>query len=398
MTPEELKSISDQLGTKTANEIKSAIDAARAGDAEKMTAMEAKLLNELGADSPHIKAMQTQLDKITTDQQKAMIEKQEIKAIQDHLIEVGRSEEFKSIRSNGKKLIKEIPINFKASTILNSSMTNVLPKPSWIPGVFRAPDQAPFISQLCPVVPTNSDIVYYVNRLSRTNGAAAQTEGLALGQSDLNWTQASANVSDIGSFMKVSDNALGDNDFVMGEINAELPWMVLNAQDAAILALIDSGSTAFSATGKPWLNGVRTPNRFDVLRAAIGQARGNNFRPDAVLINEDDYGMMEMEKNLDGSYVIPQFYSAAGIRVSNVPVIPSTTVTSGSFFVCTLARTPLAMRQNLIVEFGYDADDFSKRLITVRAYVRSAYVFSTQMAGGFIDGTFDAAIALITKS
>lgn len=385
------KALIAEVGKETANQIKAAIEAAKAGDAEKMTALEAKLMGSLGADSPHVKAMQAQLDKIMTDAQKALADKQELKNLSKHLSEIGNSQEFKSLRSNGVKLVKEIPIDFgmKASTILNSSMTNVLPKPTWIPGVYRAPDQAPFISQLCPVIPTTSDTIYYVNRLTRTNGAAAQTEGQALGQSDLNWTQASATVSDIGSFMKVSDNALGDNDFVMGEINAELPWMVLNAQDAAILALVISGATAFSAAGKPYLANVTAANYFDVLRAAINQARAANFSPDAVLVNNDDYAMMEMAKTTEGAYIYPPWFSSTGLSVSGVRLVPNNTITSGTYVVCTMSRTPLAMRQNLTVEFGYDADDFSKRLLTVRAYVRSAYVFSTQMAGGFIKGTFE---------
>lgn len=392
------KSLIEEVGKKTADQIKQALDAAKSGDQERATALEAKLLNQLGPDSEHMKAMQTQLDTIATDLKKQANAQEQVKSIGNFLTEVGRTAEFKNLRSSGGKFVKELPIDFGMKSVLNSAMTGVLPKPSWIPGVFRAPDQQPFISQLVPVVPTNSDVVYYVNRVSRTNNTAAQTEGSALGENSYNWGQASASVSDIGNFTKVSDQALADNaDWIMAELAAEIPWAVLNAQDAAILTAILAGDTAFSAAGKPYLSNVVDANEFDVLRAAINQARAANFAPDAVLVNNDDYAMMEMVKDLQGQYVVPQFYSSAGLRVSNVPIIPNNTITSGTYEVCSFSRSRLAMRQNLVMEFGYDAADFSTRMITVRAYVRSAFILSTQMAGGFIGGTFATDKATINK-
>jgi len=384
------KLLMDEIGKKTADQIKAAIDAAKAGDQEQATALEAKLVNQLGADSDHVKAMQTQLDQISTNIQKQMVENVKIKTIKSALLDIGRTNEFKSIRTN-RTFQKEIPLDLeeKVVTVMNSGMTGHIPKPMWLPGVFRAPDQAPFLSQLCPIVPTASNTVWYINRTTRTNGAAAQTEGSALGQSDVLYTQASATVVDTGSFLKVSDNAIEDNaDFLMGEINAELPWMVLDAQDAAILALIVSGATAFSAAAKPYLSAVVNANYYDVLRAAINQARAQNFQPDTILVHNDDYAMMEMSKTATGEYTIPNWASLNGLSVSGVRVVPNNQITTGTYVVCTLGRTPLAMRQNLVLEFGYDHDDFSKRLLTARAYVRSAYIFSTQMALGFIKGTF----------
>ena len=399
MTQEQINDLFSQIGKKNADHVNELFSAARKEDSEKLTVMEAKLLNDLGPDSEHMKAIQSQLDKIQTDLKVSANKEQRMKTFREHLSEMTKTEGFQQLRKN-RGYTHEIPIDFSerksAGPILNSGLGGALPAPTWLPGVVRTPDQPPFISELCPVVPTESDTVYYVYRSGRTDGAAAQTEGQALGQSDLTYTQTSATVADYGSFIKISDNALSDNSFISGQISSELPWLVMNEVDSAILTAAIAGATAFSVSGKTYDSSVPSANNYDVLRAAVNQARAAHYQPDAILVHYDDFASMEMSKSVDGIYTLPPFYQ--NMVISGVRVIPNATVTTGDFLVGTFARTPLAMRQNLVIEFGYDDDDFSKRMVTVRAYIRAAYVMSTQYSGGFIKGDFTDGIAAMLKA
>jgi len=402
MTKEELNTLATDLGNKNATHVKELFDAARQEDAEKATAMEAKLMNILGPESEHMKAVQTQLDQIATDIKKAASQEVQFKTLNEHIALACKDEAFQNIRKNRGSYQIEVPMDLELgmgqkATMLNSGQVNAIPKPTWIPGVSKTPDQQPFVADLCPIVPTTSNTVYYVDRTARTAAAAAVTEGDALPQDDMTYTQQSAAIVDYGAHIKISDNMLTDNDWVAGEINAELPWDVMDTLDGAIVTAALAAATTYSVSGKPYDSTVIEANEYDALRTAINQARVANYRPDTCLVNHDDYTMMELAKATDGIYAIPPFFSSQGLRVSNVPIIPSNSITSGTFLVASFNRSKLAMRQNMILEFGYDADDFTKRLITVRAYIRAKWILSAQHAGGFITTTFATAKAALLK-
>ena len=389
----DLKALATELGKKNADTMEVMLKAAREQDSKTQAEMQAKLLNELGAESPHIKAMQSQLDKISTDIKTRQSHEMITKSFRDIVRDADVVSKTKELFNTKTGFTVEVPLDF-SKKIAVANMTNALnfsgglPKPTWIPGVSKVPDCQPFLADLIPTIQTNSNTVYYINRTARNRGAAVVTPGSALAQSDYTWAGASAAVLDYGTYVKIHQNALDDNDFVAGQLDAELPWDVLRVFDDAILAGILSGATAFSAVAKPYLTGVVDANYFDVLRAAINQARAQCFAPDLVLVNTDDFAMMEMSKSSTGIYVIPQFITSNGLSVSGVRIVPNNLITSGTYCVCSLNRTYLAMRQNLVMEWGLDANDFTLRMVTVRAYVRGVYIKSTYANLGFITGTF----------
>ncbi|TRZ53856.1 phage major capsid protein [bacterium] len=393
MNDEELKALALDLGKKNADSMKAMFEAAKLDDQKAATELQAKLLNELGADSPHIKAMQSQLDVISTDIKTRQTHDQVTKSFRDVIRDADVVAKTKELFNSKIGFTVEVPLNLNLK-IAVANMTNALnfsgglPKPTWIPGLSKAPDEIPFLSQLIPTIATTSNTVYYINRTARNIGAAAVTPGNALPQVDYTWAGASAAVVDYGAYAKIHQNALDDNDFVAGQLDAEIPMDVLTAFDTAILTAILSGATAFAVGTKPYAAAVVDANYFDVLRAAINQARGNNYWPDLVLVNTDDYAMMEMTKTSQGIYVVPQFISANGLMVSGVKIVPNNLITSGTYAVCTLGRTYLAMRQNLVMEWGLDSTDFTLRMVTVRAYLRGVYIKSTTANLGFITGTF----------
>jgi HK97 family phage major capsid protein len=402
MEEKDLTALAAELGKKNADIMKAMFDAARQDDQKTLVDMQAKLLNDLGADSPHIKAMQTQLDEISTDLKTARDRKEYKNTIRDIAIKNDIAGKMRNYLDTKMGSSIEIPLDLGVK-IAVANMTNALnfsgglPKPTWIPGVSKAPDEMPFLSQLIPTIATTSNTVYYINRTARNTGAAAVTPGNALPQTDYTWAGASAAVVDYGAYTKIHQNALDDNDFVAGQLDAELPWDVLHAFDAAILTAILSGATAFAVGTKPYASGVVDANYFDVLRAAINQARAQNYAPDLVLVNTDDYAMMEMTKTSQGVYVVPQFISANGLSVSGVRIVPNNTITSGTYCVCTLNRTYLAMRQSMVMEWGLDSTDFTLRMVTVRAYLRGVYIKSTTANLGFITGTFATDAANMNK-
>lgn len=407
MDEKELNQLLDQTTKAVSDKIKSAIEAAKEDNQKEVTSLKTDLLNELGPDSPHVKAMQEQLDQISLDNKDRKSE-MEGKTFSDHVSDFAKSDDFKNIASETKqgKAIYRIPFQAKVATMLNSGQSGAIPFPTLDPGVSKTSDIPVFLFPMCNIGGTISDTIYYVDRSARTAGAAVAAEGVALGQSDMTYTQRSVSVFDVGTFITISKQMVQDNDFVQSEINGELTPMVLRKLDYDILngtgttefdGIVNRGTTV-SVAGLTFAGGIPNANNFDVLRVAVALCRKNNQQPDAILVSVDDYAMMELSKDGSGAYTIPPFYGP-GIMISGVRVLPNTLITTGTFVVCDMNKAKLRMRQDMLVEAWYQhSDNATKRLLTITAYLRAAFYISAEHTTAFQKGSFDTVRLAINKS
>lgn len=407
MDEKEFNTLLDQTTKAVADKIKSAMEAAKEDNQKEVTSLKADLLNELGPDSAHMKVMQDQLDQISLDIKDRKSE-MEGKTFTDHVGDFIKSDDFKGIANESKqgKAIYRIPLQTKVGTMLDSGQSGEIPFPTFDPGVSKTSDIPVFLYPMCNIGSTTSETIYYVDRTARTAGATAPAEGVALGQSDMTYTQRSVSVFDVGTFITISKQMVQDNDFVQGEINGELTPMVLRKLDYDILN--GTGTTEFdgiinrattvSVAGLTYAGGIPNANNFDVLRVAVALCRKSNWQPNAILVSIDDYAMMEMSKDGSGAYTIPPFYGP-GIQISGVRVIPNTLITAGTFVVCDMSKAKLRMRQDMLVEAWYQhSDNATKRLLTITAYLRAAFYISAEHATAFQTSTFDTVRAAILKS
>ena len=97
----------------------------------------------------------------------------------------------------------------------------------------------------------------------------------------------------------------------------------------------------------------------------------------------------------DRRYVDRIIDSAAGLTVDGVRIIKSTLVTRGSYIIGDFSKALLVQREGLSIEFGYDGDDFTKNLRTVRAEWRGALVVEHPDRTAFVQGVFATDIAAL---
>jgi HK97 family phage major capsid protein len=132
-----------------------------------------------------------------------------------------------------------------------------------------------------------------------------------------------------------------------------------------------------------------------VLVKAIAQARNDEYRANAVMINVADWYNLLLLKDEDGQYLMPEAYrfGAVAPRIAGVPLIGTTAITAGDFLVGDfgLGVQVFDREQSNIRFFEQDADNVTKNLVTVRVEERLALPVYRPKA--FVYGNFAAALA-----
>jgi len=310
------------------------------------------------------------------------------------------------MKGNPRMLLKASTID-EGTELSDSSLANAVVVPMRTPGVEKLPDRAVKFIDVVGRGVTNSNRVTWVERSARTDGTAAVTNDYSqYGQSDFTWIQKAAEVEKIGTFIKVTNEALEDWDECLTQIRTELFPMVERALESELysgngtaphLDGIITSAQAYAATG---LNSkVAYPNTFDAIRAAAYQCAYYECVPNYAFLNPADFAEMEMSKNANGSYVIPPFASANGLTVSGLRVVQSSLVTAGQLLVGDFSKITLYMRRNIEVKiWDQDSTDPEYDLKTITASCRAAVKFPTVLQYAFVYDEISDIISAIEKA
>jgi HK97 family phage major capsid protein len=270
-------------------------------------------------------------------------------------------------------------------------------------GLTRVQRRSPFILAISNTSTTTKGYVQWAEQANPDPGAAGSTEeGATKTQTDFDIVEKSAKVEKITAFIKVSKEMLDDIGYLENEIRTELVELVLLKADEQVLKGngtspqmkgIMEFATAFNGGG--FVDKIKTPNNFDVLRAAINQVHLANFEPTYIVLNPTEVAEMELTKDADGRYIMPPFTTADATVIKGLRVISNTGVTAGSFLVGDFTKARVAIRENVVVQAGYENDDFTKNLVTFLAEMRGVTYVKSNHTTAFVKGTFAAAKALI---
>lgn len=226
-------------------------------------------------------------------------------------------------------------------------------------------------------VTTQAAIVYMLES-TVTDSSAARNEAAAYAESALALTETTSTVRSIGTSLPVTDEQLADVAQVRSYLNMRLPFLVKRKLDSYILT---GTGVAPQLTGFNNLSGIQT------------QAKGGDTAPDAiykgmdkiatvgfampsvVYIHPTNWQAIRLAKTTDGLYIWGNPSEAGPMRIWGVNVVSTTAQTLGTALVADAAsHSQLFMRQDLTVEIGYDSDDFTKGIQTVRCGLRAALV------------------------
>ena len=265
--------------------------------------------------------------------------------------------------------------------------------PMRTPGVDKAPLRKTSILDLVTMATTSSNQVTWIEEASRTDGAAAVSEGGQYAQSDFHWAQKKALVEKIGTYIKISNESLEDWPYVISEIRNELIGMLRRALESELwsgdgstpnLDGITNNAVAYSDSGLD--NYVTNPTTTDAIRAAINQILGDNFvNVNGIILHPTDVAKMQLDKDGNNNYLFPTFFTQDGMRIHGVPVIESTLITAGYVMVGDFSKITLYMRRNLDIRiWDQDSTDPEYDLKTITGSLRATIKFPTTAYAGLI--------------
>ena len=409
MNEKEIKALTDQI----AEEVKrfnTATEALKA-EIEKKAPQEKieELVNKANAGELSIKKLSEQLDAIQlemkdrnigkpvslfADFEKAWKEKGQKEIMEGKNLKPGGSYTFE-LKGDPRRLLKASTID-TYTELSDASLANAVIVPMRTPGVEKLPDRQVLMMDVVQRGTTNSNRVTWVERSARTAGAAAVAEGAQYAQSDMTYIQKAAEVEKIGTFLKVTNEALEDWDEMLTQIQNELFPMVERAlenqlyQGTGSTPQLDGIITTASAYASTSLNNkVSKPNHFDAIRAAANQIAEYNYIPTHAFMAPADFALMELAKDGNGQYLMPPFVTAGGAQVAGIKVVPSNLITAGDVLVGDFSKVTLYIKRGIEVKiWDQDSTDPEYDLKTITASVRAAVKFPAPHLYAFVYDTF----------
>ena len=401
MEPKEVKALVDQIQL----EIKSFNDAKTAMQAlidSKAPAEKIKELTDLyNAGKTSIDVLSKQLDTIQLEMKDKNIGGKPVTLFADFkkafdakkadLKSPGGQFSFDLKNVDPRMLLKVSTID-TTTELSDSDMDTAVIVPMRTPGVEKAPDRQVLMMDVVNRGTTNSNRVTWVERSARTAGAATLAEGATYVQSDMTYIMKVAEVEKMGTFIKVTNEALEDWEEMLTQIKNELLPMVERLLESQLYSgtgttpQLDGIITTASAYATNSLDAkIFAPNIFDVILAAATQIVEYNFIPTHAFMAPADYAQMIASKGSNGVYVLPPFITAGGATVAGVKVVQSNLITAGSILVGDFSRVTLYLKRGIEIKiWDQDSTDPEFDLKTITASCRAAVKFPAPNIYAFV--------------
>jgi len=313
--------------------------------------------------------------------------------------------QIKGVENFAEKASSREGFTIKAETVMtggsdfvdSTTAANVV-APDRQTGIVFAPDRIVHVRQFLPQGATNSEVIRYVQENGFSDGTAMKAEGSAVDpNTHFNLESKDAPVRTVNSYVRISTEMLNDVQGLTAFLNTRLTSKLRLKEDNFLL--YGSNSPSFTglteaASAYSDILADSNVNTYDVLSAAIQQARVAEYTPNAIMVHPDSYYAMLRDKGTDAHYIMPESARYGGQRpnIDGVPLIASTAITTGDFLVGDFSAAQLFDRQQSTIRFyEADQDNAIKGLVTVTINERIAMPIYNPTA--FIYGTLAAALA-----
>lgn len=320
---------------------------------------------EVRALSEKFKSLQDSMIEIAQKQTTAQAAAPALSAAEEFV----KSEQYKQLVAGNTQRAR-----IEVKNTVTSGSTTVFPdqRPGIIPGSF-----APLtVRQILRAIPVTSNMVNSLREASWTNSAAEVSQGAAKPESDVTFEQYNVPITTVAHWIKISNQLLADAPAVVAYIESRLrdglaqriESQLINGNGTSpnLSGLTDSGNyTAYTPTSDDLL--VDAINRVKYTMWAAGNM------PDTVIVNPADWGAMERTREGAGTGAYLYGIPGAGAQTNpfGLNVVLSNHLTQGKVLVARLSDSAvLYNRSGAVVEMGYQNDDFTRNLVTVRVEER----------------------------
>jgi hypothetical protein len=240
--------------------------------------------------------------------------------------------------------------------------------------------------------------VYYTDQTTTTRNAATRNEAAAAPESAVAWTRRSIAMEKILDSIPLTHEAMLDIDgltaevmmFIMNNMRLKQDSQMWEGDNAApnwagIYAAYATDFTQAIAVGAT-VDAVDDANIYDLIATIatyISNGKESKYDSNVCFMNPRDILKGRMVKDANGNYVIPPFVSRDGNQVAGTLIVPSAAVTANTLAMGDGRHVRYYDVEGITLEFGLDADDFTKDLITLKGRKRGNLLLKTADATAF---------------
>lgn len=309
------------------------------------------------------------------------------------------AESLKSMKENNSK--ESVVMTIKApAPMLNS--TNVsggnVPVEDRIEGLNTIPSRRVRFLDVLSKRATVSNVVSWVYQANKDGSAGQTAEGSLKNQIDFDIVVDNETVKTTTAFIKISTQMLDDVPFIESEIRAELMRELLKAVEVQAYGGDGQGqnlkgirTVASSFSAGSFANTIDNANEVDVLTVASNQIMiAEHDEANYIFMHPSDVTALKMVKvdSTDKRYVERLALIAGALSLDGIPIIPTTLVTQGEYLIGNFELALLVTRQDITLDIGLDADDFTKNLRTILAEWRGLSAVKNNDRTAFVKGVF----------
>ncbi len=259
------------------------------------------------------------------------------------------------------------------------------------PGFIQYMREEPSLAAVVSNGTTDSDVVEYVEQSAPTSAAAETAEDTAASESTYAYATKTTNVREITHYVPITRIAMQDAGQVAAIVENDLVLDVLVRLDEEIANGNASGQNlrgiyATSGIGSISLGGDSRPDAIHKAITTIRVAAGVRMNPDWIGMHPNDWEKLRLEKDQNGQYLFGPPNQSGPKSAWGYPALVSSVFTEGSPLVGNYFRgARLWTRSGVSVSTGLNADDFTKRRVSMLAAGR--WAFAVPRPGAFCEVT-----------
>jgi HK97 family phage major capsid protein len=316
-------------------------------------------------------------------------------------------ENLKDVLKNGAGTVKlEIKASQSAADITSGTDYATIES-----GVGQIATRQALMKSLFPVQAISTEYLKYndqetiVRDAKNVAGCAASTH-----DSKVTWQVRTLQISKVRDFVDVCVDMMEDYDYVEGEIRNLVSTDVALKVDQQLLLgtgvypelnSVDAVASTFAAGD--YAASVQDATLIDLIKVAGCQisdfGQNNKFMANTVLLNPVDACLMQLIKDADGNYIVPNWITSDGVNIGAMRVIANQLIPANEAYVFDSSKGTIFQRRGATVELAFEnRENFEKELVTVKAYERLNFRVRNVDANAFMHiADLGAAITAITK-
>ncbi len=278
-------------------------------------------------------------------------------------------------------------------------------------GVGQIATRQALMKSLFPVQAISTEYLKYndqetvVRDAKNVAGCAASTHN-----SKITWQVRTLQISKVRDYVDVCVDMMEDFPYIESEIRNLVSTDVALKVDQQLLLgtgvypelnSVDAVASTFAAGS--YALAIQDATLIDLIKVGAAQisdfGQNNKFMANTVLLNPVDAMKMQLLKNADGNYMVPNWITSDGVNIGAMRVIANQLVPVNEAYIFDSSKGTIFQRRGATVELAFEnRENFEKELVTVKAYERLNFRVRNVDANAFMHiADITAAIAAILK-